>query len=229
MKYQTKMACGGLPPCQVKWAGRQVRAQERQRAVLRHQEDEQEREAEVHEDELHLVGEDHGAQPALVDVEDRQQRRRQDAGRQRQAEHGGEQRAEHEHVGGGLRHDEHRERAHERRPAAVGAVEQVGQRVEPGVPRALREEDGEEQRADVVGHAEDQPVGEPVAPRVLAHAEDAAVPGGDQRGDQRGQRDAPSGHEVVERARGGARRRPPRPRRGSRNRGGSTPSRGGSC
>ena len=41
--------------------------------VLRHQEREHHDETEVHERELHLVGEHHGAQPALVDVEDREQ------------------------------------------------------------------------------------------------------------------------------------------------------------
>jgi hypothetical protein len=53
-------------------------------------------------------------------------------------EHRGEQRAEHQHVGGGRVADEHGERAHERGGAAVVAVEQVGNGVERRLARAAR-------------------------------------------------------------------------------------------
>jgi len=75
--------------------GRQVGGEERQRAVARHQEGEQHREAQVHEHELHLVGEDHGPQAAALDVEDREDAGGQHARRQRQREHGREERAQH--------------------------------------------------------------------------------------------------------------------------------------
>jgi len=166
-------------------------------AVLRHEEAEQQDEAAVHEDELHLVGEDHRAQAAAVDVEHAQHRGGHDPRRRGSTEHRSEQRAQHEHVGGGRRVHEHRERAHEGGAPAVGALEQVGEGEQLALAGALRQEPREQRRAHVVGHAEHEPVRDPVAPRELADAEDAAVEARDQRRHERGQRDAAHGHEVV--------------------------------
>ena len=53
-----------------------------------------------------------------------------------------------------------------------------------GCAGAACEKEGEQQAGDVVGDAEHQPVRQPVEIGVLADAENAAVPGADQRGDE---------------------------------------------
>jgi hypothetical protein len=78
----------------------------------------------------------------------------------------------------------HGQGAHEGGGPPVDVVEEIGHREVRPLPRASREEEREEERADVVGSAEDEPVREAVEVGVLADPEDAAVPRRDERHDE---------------------------------------------
>src|SRR5207302_78980 len=70
---------------------------------------------------------------------------------------------------------------------------------ELGPARAPREEDREERGAQIVRDAENDPVGETVTVGVLAHTENSAIPRGDQRGHERGERERPAHEQILHR------------------------------
>ncbi len=165
------------------------------RAPHRHREEQ--REAAVHERELEPLRLDDRAEAARRDVGEAEQR----AGADRQplvpARHPAEQHAEHQEVRRGKGEHEDGQGPHRAGAAPVSLEEEVRDRVPGGVTGFPREERREEQRPDVVRHAEHEPVRQAVQVRVFPDAEDPAVPRGDERDDEGGEAQRAPREEVV--------------------------------
>ena len=156
-------------------------------------------EPEVHEDELHVVGVHDRAHPPAEGVRRGKEGPDEHRGHELPSEDQLEQDPDHEDVGCGGRKDLDDPRAQEGRGSAVGPVQLVRHGVELGASRAAREEDREERRADVIGNAEHDPVGDAVPVRVLPHPEHASVPGRDERGHEGGQGQRAPHEEILHR------------------------------